>query len=138
LKYDLRDNERCFSKNICKKRILILTGAGFTIPFGCPNTENLTNLFRTNNVSHLGSPLIIGGSLAAGEYLLRGLCSFYSNNTRTSDCNPSEVNFETIIYFLEEVYSFLVSQHQHQRYIKFQENILNNPILTQKSRTRPF
>lgn len=102
-----------YLKNIFKKKIVILTGAGFTAnPLcGCPGTSIITNSFRSNIQDPTSGNSLQIGTLPAGEYIYQRLCSFYSNNTRTANCSASEVNFETIIYFLEEIYSYFVSQN---------------------------
>lgn len=104
-----------FIKNICKKKVLILTGSGFTVSpdFGCPSTTSLTNLVRTSNMYPIDNSHLAIGGLEAGEYIFQRLCHFYSNGIRVNTCGVQEVNFETMIHLLEESFSFFVSTHMH-------------------------
>jgi hypothetical protein len=116
-------------KHICKKKILFLTGSGFTVSpdFGCPSTLTLTNLIRNNNTYPIDRSILDVGGLEAGEYIFQRLCHFYSNGLRTNSCGVQEVNFETMIHLLEEAFSFFVSAHSrsHPEYRGVKPSFLN-------------
>ena len=91
-----------------KKKVIILTGAGFTIPpdFGGPSTGFLTDKLRALKIKNYD----IGGK-TPGEYFYRKLCYHYTRRSK-NDCDLSIVNFETIIHLLEELYSHLTSYNK--------------------------
>jgi len=88
-----------------KNKIIILTGAGFTVPpnFGGPSTQLLTDKLRELEIKNY----VINGK-TPGEYFYRKLCYHYTRRLK-KDCDLSIVNFETIIHLLEELYSHLTS-----------------------------
>ncbi len=85
-----------------RKRVTILTGAGFTLPFGTPSTKKLTDIIRNKELSNLG----INGK-PPGEYFFEKLCKHYKESKSSYDV--TNINFETIIHLLEEIYSFQTS-----------------------------
>ncbi|MEZ5004769.1 MAG: SIR2 family protein [Chitinophagales bacterium] len=91
-----------------KDKVTILTGAGFTVPpdFGGPSTKLLTDKLRKLKITHFD----INGK-TPGEYFYRKLCYHYTRKIKT-DCDLSIVNFETIIHFLEALYSHLTSYNK--------------------------
>lgn len=91
-----------------KKRVTILTGAGFTFSneFGGPSTLLLTNKLRTLKIPGHS----IDGK-TPGEYFYRKLCHHYTRRTK-NDCDLSIVNFETIVHLLEELFSHLTSYNK--------------------------
>lgn len=91
-----------------KKKITILTGAGFTASsdFAGITTRSLTNGLRTLPILNVSL-----GGLKPGEYIYRKLCQHYGLEVKTSSIRTDVVNFETIIHFLEELYAFQASRH---------------------------
>lgn len=85
-----------------KKKIVILTGAGF--PEGI-STASITDKVRNKEVNGIK----IKG-LNPGEFFYRRLAEFYTQKKGCTDCDLNLVNFETILHLLEELYSFYISK----------------------------
>lgn len=90
-----------------KKRVTILTGAGFTLQANSISTKLLTDAIRPLDICGVR----IGGQLP-GEYFYRLLCKHYCPDD--GECPIAVVNFETIIHLLEEMYAHTVSNNVHQ------------------------
>lgn len=80
-----------------KNKMVILTGAGAVIPWGSPTTNDITEKLKQDTTFRAvnGEP--------AGKYLYEKLTSFYNRDHES-------VNFETIINYIEILFSFFSSK----------------------------
>lgn len=83
-----------------KRRCVILSGAGATIPWGTPSTDDLTDLLRNNSIFTNDKGETIG------EYLYSVLLLQKDRERRYN-----KPNFETILYFVEMIYEYKKSPY---------------------------
>lgn len=78
-----------------KKKITFLLGAGAALPWGGPMTNDLTNLIISDDYFKITN----SSKETLGKYLYDRLCGFY-------EANKDEINFETILGFLESLIEY--------------------------------
>ena len=93
------------------KKVTILTAAGFNMPpnYGGISTGNLTQSVRASNP--MAGRFQIAGT-PPGEYFYNLLFNYYDAKMAGTP-TLRDVNFETIVYLVEEIFSFYSDQGDH-------------------------
>jgi hypothetical protein len=93
------------------KKVAFLMGAGFNVPpnYGDISTQEITNLVCASNP--LNGAYEIAG-LSPGLHLFNILYNYYDLKM-VGTPSIGDVNFETIIYLVEELYAFYSDRMQH-------------------------